>query len=808
MESLWHDVRLALRSLLASPSTTVVALLALALGIGANTALFSVIRGVLLEPLPYPQPERLVTVAESNPERGFPVFSTSPPNYVDWRDQAKSFSALAAVNTERLNLTGEGEPEVIAAARVSAEFWQVMGVRFHHGRPFGRDEDAVGKGQVAVLSQGLWERRFGADPAVIGKTVQLDGVSHLVVGVAPAGFRFPSERDLWRPLALDVAQESRGAHYYSVFGRLRDGVPLARAQAEMKTLAANLARRYPDTNTGWTTVVTPLQEVMVRDVKPALLVLLAAVGAVLLIACLNVANLLLARLATRERELALRTALGAGRWRLARQLLTESVVLSLAGGALGVLLAAAGTRALVALYPRLPRAESIDLDPWVLAFTAGVSLLTGLLCGLLPVLHPRDEKLHDALREGGRAVAGGLRGKRARQGLVLAEVALALVLLIGAGLLIRSFSRLHAVDAGFRPQGVLALDVVLPELRYSKPEQQAALFEQLLQRVEGLPGVEEAGTVFPLPLDRSGFILQYRVEGRPEPAPDLVPSANIRAVSPDLFRTLSVPLLGGRGFNAADRVGSQPVALVNRAMAEREWPGSDPVRNALGKRLTFGDPADPEAEWMTVVGVVGNLRARSLSDEPTAEIYQSQLQSPITPSTLVVRTTKDPVSLVAPVRAIVRGLDRDLPVDRVRTLDQVVADSLAGNRFSTVLLGIFAALALLLAAVGIYGTISYSVTQRGHEIGVRMALGAGRGEVLGMILRQGMAVVLAGTVLGLAGAFFFSKSLAGLIYGVGTRDPLTFAAVPVALLTVALLANLLPARRATRVDPQVALRRE
>lgn len=806
MESLWKDVRFGLRSLRNNPATTLVALLTLALGIGANAAIFGVIRGVLLQPLPYPHPERLMVVVESNPQAGFPRFSVAPLNFKDWREQNRVFEHLAAFQSMRLNLTGNDKPEAVRGGGVSADFFATLGVKPVLGRAsFHSEEDQPGGPRVVVLSQAIWQRRYGSDPRILGRAIVLDGESYTVVGVAPEGFDFPRKSELWLPAAFDWAKEHRGAHHIGALGRLRPGVSVTQAQVEMSGIAARLARQYPDADEGWGALVIPLHDLLVEDIRPALSTLEIAVWLVLLIACVNVANLLLARMGTRERELAMRSALGAGRTRLVRQLLTETVVLFAGGGLLGLLLAAWGTRALVALNPdAIPRSGEIGIDGWVLLYTAAVAMVTGVIFGLAPALSAvSGRRMFAALKEGGRALAGGTRGRLIRNLLVLAEVAGALVLLVAAGLILRSFARLRAVDPGFRVPGLLVVDLALPEAKYPDDARQAGFYRQLLERVHALPGVERAASVFPPPLEGRGFVLTFEAQGKPTP-PNKEPSANIRVVSPDFFQTLGIPLRRGRVFAESDREGSQPVFIVNQTMAAKIWPGEDP----LGKRLTFDDASKPTAKWYTVVGVVGDVRDAKLDQEPKSAGYWPQFQNSAPSSTLVVRTSGDPLELAGAVRAVVRGLDRDLPIARIRSMQDVVAASLAQNEVKTVLISLFAALALVLAAVGIYGLVSYSVSQRTHEIGIRMALGARRGEVMRMVVRQGMGLVLLGLVVGLAGAWFASRLLAGQLYDVKIGDPLTYLFVPLVLAAVALVANLVPARRATWVDPLEALRYE
>jgi putative ABC transport system permease protein len=805
MAELWQDLRLGVRTLRRSPLTTSLALLILALGIGANTAIFSVISGVLLEPLPFPRPERLILVVDSAPRLGFPRFSSSPPNFRDWRQQTRTFATLDAFHTDHFNLAGGARPVAVAGAQVTGDFFRTLGIAPLHGRLFLPEDDRPGAEPVAVVSYDLWKTRFGGDPRAVGRRIVVDGRFRTVVGIAPRGCRFPRQTAIWLPLALDYAKEHRGAHYLTVLGRLRPEVSVRQAQADMSAIAGRLERLYPDANTAWGVTLEPLHERMVADIKPALVLLERAVWVVLLIACANVANLLMARMSARVREIAVRAALGAGRGRLMRQVVAETVVLFLGGGALGLLLAWSGTRALLALDPGvIPRAETVGLDGRVLLYALAVSLAAGVLVGLAPALAASAPGLQGALKEGGRAVAGGGRGRLLRNGLVAAEVALALALLIAAGLLLRSFARLQSVRPGFDPHGVMTAVLSLPEVKYPDDARQAQFFDQLLERVRALPGVEHAATVFPLPLSGAGFNLAFVVAGRPKPPPTEVPIADVMGISPDYFLAMNIPLLAGRGFTGQDRVGSQQVLIVNRTMARKIWPGESP----LGKRITFDDESGPKAKWLTVVGLVGDVRAAALGKEPRSQAYWPQLQRPFSEVALVLRTTRPPARLVEPVRQVVLALDRDLPLDRVQTLEAVVAGSLSSNRVKTQLIGIFGALALVLAAAGIYGLVSYTVAQRTHEIGIRMALGAGRGEVLRMVIRQGMVLVAAGLSMGLVVSWAAGRLVADQLFEVSAADPLTYAGVPLVLAAVALVANWLPARRAAEIDPLEALRSE
>jgi putative ABC transport system permease protein len=809
MDALWQDLRFGVRMLLRSPLTAGLALLTLALGIGANTAIFSVVDGVLRQPLPLPHPERLIRVIDSNPTHGLPRFGSSALNFRDWREQSHSFESLAAFRSDTYNLSAAGTPETLVGGDVTWDFFRVLGVRPALGRFFRPEEDRPGAARVAVLSQALWRSRFGGERGVLGRRVLLDGLAHTVIGVAPpaAAAVFPQVA-VWVPQAADY-QQWRSSRHLQVVGRLRAGTSLARAQAEMSAIAARLERQYPADNLGWGVLLQPLHEVMVERIRPALALLRLAVWAVLLIACANVASLLLARLASREREIAMRSALGAGRGRLARQIVVESVVLFAAGGALGLVLAAWATPALVALYAgAIPRAEAIGVDGRVLAFSLIVTLAAGLLVGQVPafgLLLGSDR--HRALKEGGLAMAGSRRGRRLRSVLVLAEVALALTLLVGAGLLLRSFARLQAVDPGFAPRGLLGVALSLPEATYggNALPRRVAFQRQALARVRSLPGVTAAATVYPLPFSGRDYLDSFLVEGRPRPSPADLPAVAVSAVSPGYFQALRIPLLRGREFGEQDDAAGPPAAVVSRAIAGRFWPGEDPV----GRRISFDLKAPAGGvRWWTVVGVVGDVRSQSLGLEPEANIYRCQLQWPRWDLWLVARTAGDPGSLAAPVRRALQAVDPDLPLDRIHTLPELVDRSLAERRVRTLLLSLFGGLALILAAVGIYGLISDSVTQRTHEIGIRVALGAGRAQVLGLVLRQGMGLVGAGLAAGLAGSWLAARLLADQLFEVSAGDPLTFAAMVLVLAAVALAAHWVPAQRATEVAPLEALRTE
>ncbi len=808
METLAQDVRYAVRRLLKSPGFSLVAIVTLALGIGANSAIFSVVNTVLLRSLPYAEPDRLVMLFNSRGEN--PHFPASAPNFLDFRDQTQLFSGAAAYGATRdFNLVGIGDPTRLRGTPVSAEIFDVLGVRPELGRAFRAEENEPGAGAVVVLSHSVWQQYFGSDPQVIGRTISLDGVTRTVVGVMPAGFDYPRESTLWTPLEYDAAfrdNANRGAHYLGVVARLKPGVTVERADAEMHALGDRLAAQYPELARSTATAAS-MREELVGSIRPALLVLLGAVGLVLLIACANVANLLLARAAARESELAVRAALGAGRGRLVRQLLTESVILALVGGGVGLLLAFWGTDALTALQPRsLRQLGEVRVDATVIAFTAGVALLTGLLFGLVPALQVTRADLAGSIREGSRGSLSGRAGTRLRGGLVVAEMALAVMLLAGAGLLIRSFVGLMSVDPGFQPQGVLSVELSLPGSSYPDDESVRQFYTRLQERLRALPGVVASGAVSALPLGGRASMAGFYPADREQPRAGEMPIAHMIQATPDYFRAIGIPLRRGRLFTPADRAGAPVALLLSEAGARRIFRGEEPLGRSV--TLTFGTAAYPDGITGVVVGIVGNVHQKGLELAIEPDVYIPFDQAPFSSMELTLRTTARPLSLAAGVRSAVREIDPNLALGDFQTVEQVVSRSVAQPRFYMLLLTLFAAVALVLAAVGIFGVISYSVTQRTREIGMRMALGADAGTVLGMVVRGGMKMVLLGLGIGLVLTFALTRLVAGMLYGVAPTDPLTLAGVVVVLGCVALLACWLPARRATRIDPMVALRSE
>jgi len=797
------DLRTAFRRLAQSPGFTLAAALTLALGIGANTTLFSIVDAVVLKPLPYARPAELMAIQT---RRVHAVGDTvSAPDFLDWRRESHAFQSMAAYTGQLVVLAGRGEPERLPAERVSPALFPLFGARAAFGRTFTAQEDRLGSG-VVVLSHGLWQRRFGGDPGILGRSLRLDGLPVVVIGVMPAGFAtLEEDTALWLPMAFTKDElDSRGAHFLAVVGRLAPGATRESAQAEMAAIAARLAALHPAEDAGYTAEVKPLHDTVTGSVRPALLMLLGAVSFVLLIACANVANLLLARAATRQREVAIRTALGASRRRLMGEMLADGLPLALLGGLGGVLLALWGTDLAVAAIPAgLPRAGQIRVDGMALVFTLALSLLTGLAISLVPALQAGRGRLHEALKDGGRNASGGAGRHRTRSLLVVLELTLAAALLIGAGLMLKSFSRLLQVDPGFRPAGLVAGRVGLPDARYPKTEQQVAFLAAVLDHLRADPTVRAAAAVSPLPLGSSHHTLSFVVLGRPPMPPGTRLSANWRTVSTGYLQTLGIPLLAGRDLSDRDRAGAPPVLLVNRTMAERYFPGEDP----LGKRVKIGYD-DLECE---VVGVVGDVKHAGLAVEAGPEMYTAFAQAPWSSVDLVVRTAPaaNPTrSAATALRAAVRQVDPEQAVARIETLESLLAGSAARTRFTLSLLALFAGLALLLSAVGLYGVMAWSVGERTHEIGIRMALGARRAEVLRMVVGQGSTLIHAGVASGLLLAFALSRLLARFLFAVSATDPLTFLAVPVILALVALLATWLPAERATRVDPLVALKAE
>jgi predicted permease len=812
MNKFWQDLRFGVRMLAKKPGLTFVAVLTLALGIGANTAIFSVVNAVLLKPLPYTQPERLVYIFRMQPPimRG-PI---SRPDYFEWQSQNQSFQNIAAFSYNTYNLTGVDQAERLRGARVTEDFFTLFGATAAQGRLLLPSDNQPGSSRVTVISYGLWQRRFGGDPGIVGQTIALNGDSYTVVGVAPPQFNFPARMDAWMPARLGESQQGRGSNYLLVIGRLKDGVPIEQAQAQMNQVAAALATQYPDNDTNLTVLVSPLLEEQVRFIRPILWIMLGAVGFVLLIACANVANLLLARAMARQKEIAIRTAMGASRWHIIRQLLTESMLLAIVGGGLGIVLAVWAIDLLVAFAPaNIPRVGEVGVDRWVLGFTLLVSLVTGILFGLAPAVQVSRSDLNETLKEGGRSAAvTSPRQTLLRRGLVVFEIASSLVLLICAALLIVSIQRLTKVDPGFNPQPLLNVDVSFPRLPTSpndKPaDAQAKLLQasanfltQVQQRISQLPGVEAVGAINDLPITGNSSINgDFSIVGQPPWEPGQAPVAEFRLVTNDYFRAIGIPVVKGRAFTDRDRLDSTQVILINETLAKRFFADEDPI----GKQLNAFTDKPSE-----IIGVVGDARQWGLDKPPDPEIYFSYAQINFSSETsLVVRASGDPARLGDGVRNAVREVNANAPVLRIKTMSDVLAQSTAQQRFTMGLMAVFAAVALVMAIIGLYGVMSYSVTQRTHEIGIRMALGAERRDVMRLVVGQGLLLAAIGVGTGLVAAFAFTRLLATLLFGVSTTDPLTFAAVSLIMLGVALGACFVPARRATKVDPMIALRYE
>jgi putative ABC transport system permease protein len=804
MDTLSQDIRYAVRRLVGSPGFTLVAVVTLALGIGANSAIFSVVHGVLLRPLPYPEPDRLVALFQvSEGQRD----TMSGPNFVDLAKRSETLSHAAAIASSRPTLTGSGDPARLNAARVTASLFDLLGVPPAHGRTFTPDENRPGRNHVVVLGYGLWQQRFGRDAGVIGRRVMLDSVEHEVVGVMPEGFAYPADSELWTPIEYDEAftASQRSAWYLTAVARAKPGVPMERVDAEVRMIGQQLAAQYPDANGGVDVIAVPLHESMVGQIRRAVLVLAGAVGFVLLIACVNVANLLLARAASRANEMAVRAALGAGRGRLIRQLLTESVLLSVAGGALGLLLAVWGVDLLIGLQPQgIPRLDAVRVDGAVTLFTMLLGAGTGIAFGVGPAVHSSRQTLAGTLKEWGRGALSTRRGARVRSVLVVAEMALAVTLLAGAGLLVRSFAKLTAVDPGFRVQQALTFELSLPVARYDDQDRQVAFFDRLLPRLRALPGVQSAGAVMLLPLDGGGFVISFTVAGRPPVPPAEQPAMQARVASPEYFRTVGIPLKRGRLFTDADRAGTTPVVILTELAVRQFFPGEDPI----GRRITLGwgrGPGTPRAGG-EVVGVVGDVKDVGLAEPHPPQIYLPFRQWPVRSMAVVLETSVPPARVANEARRAVLDVDPDLPIANVRTLDQIVARSISQPRFYTTVLTAFALVALVLAAIGIFGVLSYAVAQRTREIGIRMALGAQHRVVLGLVVRDAMILAGIGVVAGILAASYLSRTLATLLFEVSPADPLTFLGAAILLMVVALVASYLPARRATDVDPLTALR--
>ncbi len=816
METFVQDLRHGMRMLVKNPGFTAVALIALALGIGANTAIFSVVNAVLLRPLPYKAPERLVMLQEKSQQLN--VMSVSYLNFLDWQKQNQTFEQIAVVRRSSFNITGGNEAERVSGRIVSANFFSALGVAPAKGRDFLPEENEPGASPVLIVSHALWQRRFGADPNLVGKTINVNDKDFTIIGILPSDFQFFSPSDLFVP--INQFKENWMARRGSrpglfVIGRLKSDVTLEQARDDMQNVAAALAEQYPQTNANTGVVAGLLFENVVRDIRPTLLVLLGAVGFVLLIACANVANLLLARSRTRQKEFAIRTAIGASRLRIIRQLLTESVMLAVAGGGLGLLLALWGTDALVAFIPDgLPRAEGVHIDGQVLGFTLAISLLTGIVFGLVPALQLSKPDLHETLKDAGRGTTSGRLF--VRNALVVVEVALALVLLIGAGLMMRSVLRLTNIEPGFDSKNVATLSVALSPTKYPDAAKVRQFYQQTLERIRSLPGVESAAWTIGLPLAGSNET-SFAIPGRPRPSEsENAPLAVEYAASPDYIRALGIPLLQGRYFNEQDNERSGKVVIIDEAMARSYFPDENPI----GKRFVNGDDDNsaPDA-GREIVGVVGHVKHYGLDPDADSRIkfqfYVPYTQLPdqfmvlITRSmSLVIKSNIDAEHLASSVRSQIQAVDKDQPIYDVLTMEQIVKNATLQQRFAMLLLGVFAAVAMVLAAVGIYGVMSYSVTERTHEIGIRMALGAGRTDVLRLVARQGLLLTATGIAVGLAASFALTRLMSSLLFGVTATDPLTFIAIPLLLTGVALGACFVPARRATKVDPMVALRYE
>jgi putative ABC transport system permease protein len=806
MLTLWQNLRFGARMLMKNPGFTFIAVLTLALGVGANTAIFSVIHALLLRPLPYHEPDRLALL--TNKSSLVRRSGISYPNYSDWRDRAQSFEGMAAARGESYNLTGVDKPVRLRGRLVNWNFFRLLGVQPQLGRMFVPEDDRYGAARTVIISHGMWRERFGGETSVIGRKLMLSGELYEVIGVLPPGFEYSSSVDLYTPIELELKPRTgmtdRGTSIggMNAVARLKPGVSLAQANVEMAALAAQVEREHPAVNAGRSAQAEPLQDVMTESVRQTLWVLLGAVGFILLIACVNVANLLLVRAAERQKEMALRLALGAGRGRIVRQLLSESLLIALSGGAVGVLLGGWMLDGLLALAPdNIPQLNRAGLNNTVLLFTLGVSVLTSLLCGSLPALHASRADLQSALKEGGRSSAGAGRDLT-RKTLLVVEVSLALALLVGAGLLVRSMARAISVELGFNPDRLLTMQLMPPNSDYDAARLRV-FFDECLARVSALPGIESAAITHALPIDGSQWNTIVHAADKPVPQPGEFPNTEFTPISSNYFEAMGIRLLQGRWFTSSDTANSPTVAVINETLARRVWPGENPI----GKRLRWGRP-EMYTPWLEVVGVVADVKSYGVESATPLQTYVPFAQSPPTNFWLVARTIGEPLLAAPGVERAIHSIDKDLPVSSIRSMDQLLGNSLAARRLTLVLIGSFAALALLLAAIGVYGVISYSVRHRTHEIGVRMALGAQRRDVLKLILAQGARLALLGVVIGLGAALALTRWLESLLFEVRPTDPLTFTVTAAVLALVALFACYLPARRATKVDPMVALRCE
>jgi len=813
IETFLQDTRYAFRMLRKNPGFTTVAVLTLALGIGANTAIFSVVYAALLKPLPFTNPDQLFTAFQANAEQGLAEIGCSYLNFEEWRAQNHVFSEMAGNVAHQLTLTGHVEPTVVNTSVVTPEFFALLDVKPVAGRIFFPQDGKQGAPPVVLVSEDLWRGRFGADPKIIGTSIDLDKRPFTVIGIIPAAFRTPffnTKQEVWIPLVQDpvfsTRMPQRGSHLLPVIGRLKPGVSVAQAQAEMDAISGRLAAEFPAENSGWTVRLVPLQKEIVGDVKTGLLVLLGSVGLVLLIACANIANLLLTRATSRSKEIAVRTALGAGRARIIRQLLSETAVLGLLGGAVGVALAYWGVKALSSLLPSsLPQTNPIRVDYFVLGFALLLSGIASCAFGLVPALFAANSNLQSSLREGGGRTGESRNRRRARSFLAAGEISLALVLLVAAGLLLRSFSKLMSVSPGFDVQHIVKADISLPQFQYSKPQQWTAFSDELLARIQSDPGLQDSAIAVPRPIADLRVTLPFDIVGSPPLSESAAASRTTSyvSISPGYFHVMSIPLLSGRLFDQRDIMSSPSVTIISKAMAQRHFPNQDP----LGKQIIFGFPPAPGA-MHEIVGIVGDVRDDSLGQDPRPMVYVPYTQAPFWGANVVVKSTLSPSSVGATIRQEVQKIDKDLPVTDVAMMPDIIEASVAQPRFRTFLLGLFGAMALVLAATGIFGVISYSVSRRTNEIGIRVALGASRGTILRMVLRETLVLTFAGLAVGLPCALAASRLLGNMLFGVSASDPATIAIVAITLAVVAALAGYIPARRAMRVDPMVALRYE